>query len=156
MHGFAVIYRDPMAWGEFKAVINSVQLPSCVQTIADVIGRDAALKLVAELPRVYSRGRPSGRAMLYVPKQVTPEHRLVQILGAEAAAKLARVFAGEVMLLAVCKETERALRNRAVEIEVERGASAREIGVLFCMSKSRSRHIRKELRKRNQDNRDGE
>ena len=153
MRGSAVIYRDASAWSEFMAVVNSVQLPSCVQCIADVIGRDAALMLVAKLPRAYSPGRPSGQVMLYVPVRLTKGHRLAVILGDELAAKLVRMFAGEVMLLAVCKEIEMALRNRAIEVEVARGAKAHEIETLFCISQSRARQVRKELREKSRDNR---
>jgi len=143
MHESTVVYRDPTAWDAFQAILDAVPLPRGVQLIAEVIGREPALKLVAELPRVYSRGRPSGQVMLYVPHHLTEGHRLVQILGEEAALKLVTVFAGEVMLLPVCADLCHAFRNQAMEIERARGASEREICKLFCISPSRVRAIKK-------------
>ncbi len=117
-------------------------LPHSVQVIADVIGRDAALLLASQLPRAYATGRPSGRAMLYVPKQVTPGHRLVQILGAEAAAKLIRVFAGEVMLLATCAGVKRSERNGKIAQLLAEGAAPEQVREMFGLSPSRFRAIR--------------
>lgn len=143
MHEPTVVYRDPTAWCEFQAILDAVPLPRGVQLIAEVIGRGPALKLVAELPRVYSTGRPSGQVMLYVPHHLTERHRLVEILGEKSALKLVTVFAGEVMLLPVCTDLRHAFRNRAMDIERARGASEREICKLFCISASRVRAIKK-------------
>lgn len=142
MHESTAVYRDPAAWDEFRAILNAVQLPSTVQHIADVIGREAALMLVKRLPRAYSKGHTAGQAMLYVPHRLPPGHRLIEILGEHDARKLSRVFAGEVMLLAACAEIQSAFRNHALRVEMMRGTKAREICRLFCLSPSRARGIK--------------
>lgn len=139
-------FKDPTAWEDYLQFLESIPLPRNVQVIADVIGRDGALRLVAQLPRAYSQGRTSGQVMLYVPHVIPAGHRLAVILGDRAAARLSHVFAGEVMLLPVCFEALKALRNRAIEIELSRGAKSSEIRHLFGMSGSRTRAIIRKLR----------
>lgn len=80
------------------------QLPKSVQEIADVIGRERALHLIANLPRCYAGtpGKKSTRPMLYVPQRITMDHLLVQILGFEDAKKMVDVFGGECLCPASC------------------------------------------------------
>src|SRR5690606_29839093 len=92
-----------------------------VQEVADVIGRDAALYLVGQLPRMTppsarSAGRGEQRVYVYVPyvSWLKPDHPLVSILGINDAEKLCRHFGGEFLHLANCTETYRAFRDDAI------------------------------------------
>jgi hypothetical protein len=91
------------------------QLPGVVQDIADVIGRERALFLVGMLPRYVRRDQRGGEQVdLYVPRRLTPEHRLVRILGWDDAERLARAFGGELLKPSICTHLYRAQRDLAI------------------------------------------
>ena len=70
-------------------------LPESVQEIADVIGTEAALRLVCQLPECYrDAGKKSRKVILYVPKRLPLDHQLVEILGFPTAQKLVAAFGG--------------------------------------------------------------
>ena len=96
-------------------------LPRSVQEIADVIGRAQALTLVASLPRGRREGHPSGKVVLYVPRNLPKGHRLVSILGEADARRLCETFGSEILYIAVCKQIERARRNAAIREAMRRG-----------------------------------
>ncbi len=103
-------------------------LPDSVQEIADVIGR-AALRLVGALPRWRggSPGHESTRVILYVPRKLRPDHRLVQIIGYPAALRLVQAFGGEILYPANCNHWAKYLRDARVIELFEAGASVRFI-----------------------------
>lgn len=87
-------------------IADTAPLPRAAQEIADIIGRDRALFLIGQLPRCYVhdkrwQSRPgskgSCRVILYVPKRLKPDHRLVQILGWNDAVRLVEAFGGEII-----------------------------------------------------------
>ncbi len=95
-------------------------LPRSVQDIADVIGRDLALHLIAHLPRRYSKGHPAGQPNLYVPKMLSVDHVLVRVIGIDAAQKLVAAFGGENLYPAICTDTDRAPRDAEILRFLER------------------------------------
>jgi hypothetical protein len=103
--------------------MDTKPLPASVQEIADVIGREQALHLVANLPRRSDNrpGKACKRPMLYVPQRITMDHKLVAILGFEDAAKMVNAFGGENLYPATCSENKggRPKKNTAVESEPE-------------------------------------
>ena len=50
-------------------------LPESVQEIADVIGRDQALTFIGQLPQA---GKRKWRVCVYIPKTLSPDHKLVE------------------------------------------------------------------------------
>jgi hypothetical protein len=98
------------------------QLPASVQEIADVIGREQALRLIASLPsyRDNRPGKAHKRLMLYVPQRITMDHLLVQVLGFEDAAKMVNHFGGECLHPANCSGNKggRPKKNPVVELQV--------------------------------------
>lgn len=89
-----------------------MRLPHSVQEIADVIGPDKALYLVAQLRR-----RCPGRTInIYVPKpeKIHDDHALVKILGMDDALALARVFRGAHIYPASCVGMRRVLAHRDI------------------------------------------
>lgn len=91
-------------------------LPNSVREIAEVIGRDSAMYLIGQLPRCYAGtdGHKSNKVIMYVPKRLQPDHRLVEILGWQTAQKLVRAFGGEILYPANCGHLEARLRNRRI------------------------------------------
>lgn len=115
-------------------------LPRSVQQIADVIGRQAALSLVGQLPRFYSKTHPSGLLMLYVPKTLAADHRLVRLIGWARAQQLVRAFGGEMLLPAGCAELYRDFRDRSLLRLLREGHRTAELAEWFEVCE---RHIRK-------------
>lgn len=122
-------------------------LPGSVREIAEVIGRQATLRLLGQLPtaRAGRPGKESSRVILYVPKKVGPDHRLVQILGAERAMALVRAFGGEVMQPANCRRIYARHRDEAI-LRMLRDGARMEM-VLSIMRVSR-RHVTNLVRAR--------
>jgi hypothetical protein len=91
-------------------------LPESVREIAEVIGREDALRLVGQLPTCYAGndGKKSNRVIMYVPKRLAPDHKLVEILGWNVAMKLVRHFGGEILQPANCNHLKARLRNRRI------------------------------------------
>lgn len=115
-------------------------LPGSVREIAEVIGRQATLHLLGQLP-VCVAGKPgkqSSRVMLYVPKKIGPKHHLVQILGAEKAMALVRAFGGETMQPANCRKIYAAHRDEAILKMLRDGARLSMVQSIMRVSK---RHI---------------
>lgn len=121
------------------------QLPKTVQQIADVIGREAALRLVNQLPRAYSKGHPSGQPILYVPKSLRPEHPLVRMLGFPDAQQLVQVFGGEVLYPAACVGFVRQARNREVVRLLSEGWNERDIARAFGLTTRQVHNLKEEI-----------
>lgn len=94
--------------------MNLSDLPWSVREIAEVIGIEPALRLINQLPTCIAgtEGHKSVRPILYVPKRLPPDHRLVEILGWHDALKLVDHFGGEILYPANCREVERDILRR--------------------------------------------
>lgn len=114
-------------------------LPQSVQEIADVIGRERALYLVGQLPR---HAPPSGngreQVILYVPKELTPDHRLVQILGRRDAQRLVDAFPGEILKPGTCMDLYRDHRDAGILSAWDDGVPISMIAQWFKVS---TRHV---------------
>ena len=124
----------------------TTELPASVQEIADVIGRDDALRLVWRLPRcqVEDKRKPGAtqeRVMLYVPKKMKPAHPLVRILGAEQAQKMVATFGGEILHPANCRGLHRAFRDREVRRQRAEGLSIKILAISFDLSERQIRNL---------------
>lgn len=119
-------------------IAQQERLPSSVQEVADVIGREKALELVGKLP---SLRRPSGtpgeqRIEVYIPMlcNLKPDHKLVRMIGYAAAERLCHRFSGEILQLATCKGVYRAFRDKAVMRALNDGATEAEASEWFGVS----------------------
>lgn len=103
-----------------------MRLPKSVQQIADVIGRDKALRLVRELPRCGSRSR---RRNLYIPTadNLRDDHKLIGLVGKEDALALTEALGGQTIQPALCRYMERAMANRRILALRDLGRSVAEI-----------------------------
>lgn len=120
---------------------DDMTLPNSVQEIADVIGREAALYLIGQLPTMYAGkdGHKSTRVILYVPKRLNTDHRLVAILGWKTACELVEGFGGEILQVANCQEVYRRFRDAEVRrLANDNGLSADQLADIMAVSK---RHI---------------
>lgn len=127
-----------------------MRLPSSVQEIANVIGRDRALFLVGQLPRCYVDrvGHKSWRVMLYVPKDIKPDHELVKILGWPDAVKLVAGFGGEILHPASCAEVYRAFRDKSALAMAGQGMKPTAIAEVLGVS---DRQVRNLIREKTQE-----
>ena len=124
-----------------------MRLPSSVQEIADVIGRETALFLIGQLPTCYAGndGKRSTRVILYVPKRLSPNHRLVRILGWHVAAQLVEGFGGEILQPANCQEVYRRFRDGEARRLIADGLSATHLAEVMAVSERHIRNIGKEI-----------
>jgi hypothetical protein len=124
-----------------------MRLPASVQEIADVIGRETALYLIGQLPTCYAGtdGKRSTRVILYVPKALKPNHRLVEILSWERASKLVEGFGGEILQPANCQEVYRRFRDNEAKRLVAGGLTAAQLAEVMGVSERHVRNIAKEI-----------
>lgn len=127
-----------------------MRLPESVQEIAEVIGRDAALYLIGQLPTCYAgtAGHRSHRVILYVPKTLKPNHRLVEILGWNTALQLVKGFGGEILQPANCREIYAQFRDREIQRMLADGAKPAQVADLMGVSE---RHVRNLAREKPQE-----
>ena len=124
-----------------------MRLPASVQEIADVIGRETALYLIGQLPTCYAGadGKRSTRVILYVPRRLKPNHRLVEILGWQTAVQLVEGFGGEILQPANCQEVYRRFRDAEAKRLVATGMAARHLSEVLAVSERHIRNIAKEI-----------
>lgn len=132
-----------------------MKLPASVQEIADVIGSERALFLVGQLPRCYipdrrkreaERGGHAERVIMYVPKNLKPDHYLVRILGWHDAFRLQQEFAGEILYPGTCADVYRGFRDKSIRRLAAEGLPNVLIAEWFGVTE---RHVRGLLRAEN-------
>ena len=123
---------------------NLEKLPKTVQQIADVIGRRAALRLVAQLPRSFSKGHPSGQPILYIPKSLSSDHPLEKMLGLADATLIVQAFGGEILFPAAGVSVVRQARNREVIRLLKEGWNEHDVANTFRLTVRQIRNLRKE------------
>ncbi|KMO32497.1 helix-turn-helix domain-containing protein [Methylobacterium aquaticum] len=69
--------------------VGKLGLPPVLRTIADAAGVTAALKLA----------QARGGTRIYVPRRVAEGHWLAELIGVEAARQVAKMYAGENVLI---------------------------------------------------------
>ncbi|AZB63877.1 hypothetical protein EBL87_09060 [Cereibacter sphaeroides] len=105
-------------------------LPDTLQDVAEVIGREAALRLAEGLPQCGSR---SWRRMVYVPQKMKEGHPLVRLIGRERAEELRRSHTNMILEVPVCVEIRAAYREHVIRrlkaAEMPEQEIARMVGV---------------------------
>ena len=117
------------------------ELPNSVREIVEVIGLDATLRLISQLPVCQRPGRKLPIVMLYVPKKLPPDHELVRMIGYPDAMKLVRVFGGEILYPASCRNVFKRFRDDAIVRMAGMGARTSVIAELFGMTDRAVRYI---------------
>lgn len=115
--------------------------PASLLDIADVIGKEKTLHLVDNLQPCGSR---AWRRCLYVPSEVTPDHKLVGILGMDDAKSLVDEFKGMVLHIASNKKEQIRQRNQKIRRLSMLGLNTQQIARRVQLSQ---RYVNKILRK---------
>lgn len=93
--------------------MGALEMGETFDAVADVIGRDLALVLVAATPPVGARGR----RFAFVPKRMKPTHPVARAIGLEAARALAEAFPSILLELPTGERIARRWRQgRAVQV----------------------------------------
>lgn len=106
----------------------NVQLPPMAAKLADLIGSDNAIALIEQA----RQGK--GKRHIYVPLRPKPENNLVQVIGMEAAKKLAQVYGGQEIQIPKCKVIDRAQRTAEIKRMAADGITRVNIAKHFGMS----------------------
>lgn len=108
------------------------RLPRSVQEIAEVIGREDALYLIGQMPQV-KRSNGGNEVLLYVPtlNRLTPDHRLVRVLGYALARKFCVNLGGQLLKPGNCNGIVRDFRNKSMAEFWESGHTIAEIAEIF-------------------------
>ncbi|MEO5332140.1 MAG: hypothetical protein H7839_08965 [Magnetococcus sp. YQC-5] len=99
-------------------------LPASLQEIADVIGREGALKLVKEL----------GGTRVFVGRRMKPNHKLAILLGHGPALKLSQMFGGETLTVVRGATLLRRARNREIIKRYDSGEGVRSLARRFTLT----------------------
>lgn len=99
-------------------------LPDTLEDIAEVIGREHALRLSEGLP---STGSRPWRKMVYVPQSMKPGHPLVRLLGAEKAKALQQTHTNIILEVPVCADILRAYKAHVIRTLARNGMPASEV-----------------------------
>lgn len=111
-----------------------MELPRTVQEIADVIGRERALFLIGQLPKLWVPSQQYHKVILYVPKRIKPSDPLVRILGWNDASKMVQHFGGEMLHPANCEYIYRKFIHRSITRMHNEGMDAKAIAELLDVS----------------------
>jgi len=104
--------------------MDSTLLPPTIQEIVDIVGLEAALKVV----------NAYGGTRVWFPEVPAPDHHLVKILG-DAAYVLCQRFALNWLTIPTCARALRAVRDAAIVEALRQGRTydevAREFGLTW-------------------------
>lgn len=112
-------------------------LPASVRDLVDVVGMPAALAIV----------EARGGIRLCVPKRVTPDHWLVDLIGVDALQALISVYSGEEIEVPRCYAALRAIRDQQIVAEAEAGASNAELARKHNYTERGIRKLRRRVEK---------
>ncbi len=87
------------------------KLPKSLQEVVEVIGRRQTIHLITHWPPCKYRSRA---VSIYVPKKLPSNHRLVKILGWEAAKRMSNEFPGMILNLPRYASLLRSYRNQFI------------------------------------------
>lgn len=112
--------------------INPDYLPQLLQDLADIIGLDAALKLVKAFPGV----------SIYIPAHPHPDHFIAEIIGFDALCALSKVYTQETLRLPKLDAAERQIKHQVVAEMLDRNCSTRTVALATGYSARRIEQLR--------------
>lgn len=125
--------KDPHNTG----TVEQTPLPETAQVIADVIGREATLKLAG---MVQNRN-------VYVPKRVDEQHWIARSIGYAKAQALAQEFGGLLLPLATCGHYYTRERNAQMRAQFLAGASTNALAQQYGLTLRRAQQIVADLKR---------
>jgi hypothetical protein len=112
-----------------------MRVPSSVRTVAEVIGMDAAVRLMRAT---------YGNRQVYVPARDISDHRLASVLRPDELSALRRTFGGELLPYPSARGTKRRIeaerRTQAIQQDIEANMPTREIAAKHGVSE---RYVRR-------------
>ena len=117
-----------------------MKLPRTAQEIADVIGREAALRLIGQAHRYRPPSRGAEFVTIYVPRDLRPDHPLVRVLGIGPAKALVEAFGGMILMPGNCAHLYRAHRDRSLARLLSQGLAPRMLAAWLAVSERRVRN----------------
>jgi len=139
LNGFRVYH-----WCMTKRIMHN-RLPAHAQQVADVIGMDRLLHLAGNWKATIS-GSEASQMMVYIPAKLTPDHRLVRVLGWHDAEKLVQAFRNEILFIPKCTDHYKGWRNQAIRRLAGDGLKTTELAEWFGMSTRQIRNVTREIR----------
>lgn len=91
-------------------------LPKVPREIAEHLGLDVATKLIREY----------GGTRIWIPKNLTHDHELINLLGLQKAQQLCEFYAGEYLSIDKCDDAIKAIRNQDIARRMEGGETAKQ------------------------------
>lgn len=112
---------------------RAANYPGVFQEVVQLIGEEAAAKLVAQY----------GGVRLYIPGKLSPKHPLRELLGQEIAQQLCGEFAGLAVEIPRGHMSQIARRNRLIMADRAAGMSQRERALKYHVTERTIRKIDK-------------
>lgn len=98
-------------------LILKEDLPGSLAEIAEIIGREGALRLVDTC----------GGTRIFIPRKLRVQHKLVTLLGFEQAQRLSLHYGGETLTVVRAAELLRRRRNREIVRRYDAGEGVRQL-----------------------------
>ncbi|MBF0147228.1 MAG: hypothetical protein HQL84_13825 [Magnetococcales bacterium] len=105
----------------------NARFPESLKEIRDAIGLDNTLKLVTNC----------GGTRIFIPKRISAQHRLANLLGLKAARQLSRRFGGESLSVVRGAPALRALRNKEIIDQYNKGARVADLARSHALTERR-------------------
>ena len=109
----------------------AVPLPSTMQEIATVIGREATLLIAIKTPY----------RTIYIPKSPAPDHWIARLIGQERWAVMQREFSGIQLVVAKCSDIARAERDDEIRRGFKSGKTRAWLSIEYGLTPRRIRSI---------------
>ena len=114
-----------------------MRVPNTVRTVAEVIGMDAAVRLLAA---------PGKNQCVYIPQHIKPAHRLTTILREPELKAMQRMFGGELLPYPSARGVKRRIKAerkaQAIRSAIAEGLTTAEIAAKHGVSERFVRRIR--------------
>ena len=114
-----------------------MRVPLTVRTVAEVIGMDAAVRLLQA---------PGKNECVYIPQRIKPGHRLTTILQPSELTALQRTFGGELLPYPSARGMRRRRaaerKGQAIQQHITAGLTTSEIAAKYDVSERYVRRIR--------------
>ena len=111
--------------------MKAAQLPPVAAVLETIIGRRLTMALASS----------TTAGTVYVPLHPKPTHKLVQVIGMAATAKLTEAFGGRSVRIPVCDQVRRAGRDAEIRKLAAEGLTQVEIARRFGMTDRAVRYI---------------
>ena len=120
-----------------------MRIPLTVRTVADVIGMDAAVRLMQV---AYTPPHSDGGSKLYVPAREIADHKLARVLEPHELKAITRAFGGELLSYPSARGMKRRIaaerKAKAIRDDIASRLSTAEIATKYAVSAQYVRRIR--------------